>query len=694
MTSSCNRAAALAAGLFVCAALRAAAQDYGSYHTVAETEAELTALAKGSGGKLALASIGKSAGGRDLWVATVAAPGPVPADERPAVFVGANIRGYHNAGTEAALDLISTLLKGEGDSAKLLTDHTFYIAPILNPDAHDTLFGALRVRRQGNAGKLDRDRDGFEGEDGPDDLDGDGRITRLRFPDPAGEWLPHPQDPRVMVRANAEKGWIGSHRLESEGKDDDGDGSFNEDAATGTAPDRNFPHAFPYPAPDAGPWPGSTPEAKALFDFLLKRRNLALAVVYGPANNFLSPPESLGKAIDAGSTKFKLPGDAAEFLGFDPAGEYSLDEVWEAAKELPFIKRQGITKEQVAQFLGAGPANKLAEGDQSLLAELAKGYKERLKAAGLDSERPAEQYGEGGFTPWLYYQLGTMAVELDVWGVPKAKKAEGKDEPLTLARLGGMSKDDFLKLSVDNVADFLKRIKAPPQFSAEMVIERVKSDQATPEQLAKMATQMGAKDDGGGAGGDDDKATARQREVLAWAQENAPGAFAPWKEVTLPDGTKAEVGGLDPFTEFAPPPAVLAPAVTAHTQTVLELAGKIARLEIASLTATPLGSGVYRVEALAINRGSFATHTEMAVKARAHLPVRLELGTGKGVELLTGNRAAVSESLAGKTGTIKAEWLIRAQSGASVVVTVTSEQAGSDQRTLALDAAKTKGAAR
>ena len=133
---------------------------------------------------------------------------------------------------------------------------------------------------------------------------------------------------------------------------------------------------------------------------------------------------------------------------------------------------------------------------------------------------------------------------------------------------------------------------------------------------------------------------------------NAPGAFTAWTPVTLPDGTKAEVGGLDPFVELNPPMAILKPALAAHTETVLDLAGKLARVEILSLDVDDLGGGVYRVKAVAGNRGYLATHTKQAARARAHIPVRLVLQTGKGVELVTGYPAVTSDRLEGTTGTL------------------------------------------
>jgi hypothetical protein len=575
------------------------------YHGFSEVERQLQAWSQ-EHPELQVLTIGKSAGGRPLYVARLAAQGEVPPDERPAVFVGANIAGYHNAGTEAALHLIRRLLGKE--AAALLRERTFYIAPALNPDAHDGLFATPRVRRSGNAQALDRDRDGFVGEDADDDLNGDGVITRLRIPDPAGGWLPDPGDPRLMVKADSLKQRAGAFRLETEGKDDDGDGSFNEDGPGGIQPDRDFPHAFPYPDPEAGPWPGYAPETRAAMDFILARRNIAVAVVYGSANNLLAAPQSLGGGGDLGTQTFKLPPQAAQFISFDPEKEYTLDQAWELAKDIPFVRQNSITKEQLGVFLGAGAATRVDAGDQAYLDKLAEPYKERLKKAGLSADRPAEQYAKGGFTPWLYYQAGAMALELDVWGIPKPEKSSG---------------------------------------------------------------------------------TERERDVLAWVDAHAPEAFRPWTPVTLPDGTKAEVGGLDPFIQVDPPLAVLQPALEAHTGTVLDLAGKLARVEIVSLTGQSLGGGVWRVRAVAANRGWLATHTKMAERGRFHLPVRLEIETGKGIDLVVGRPAVTVERLEGTSGTLEGEWLVRAEPGTRVAVRVTTDNAGRDRKTA--DLGKTAG---
>jgi Zinc carboxypeptidase len=673
-------------GLLALAGSADAADTYQGYHSFSEVERQLQTWAKQEPQEVKLLTIGQSAGGRALHVVRIASSGGADPDTRPAVFVGANLAGHHNAGTEAALDLIRTLLDAPADSpaARLLGSYSFYVAPALNPDAHDALFGTPRNRRGGNGLKVDHDVDGLEGEDPADDLNGDGVITKMRIPDPAGGWLADATDFRVLVEADSMEQRTGIYRVVTEGRDDDGDGELNEDGTDGVWPDRGFPHAFPYSMPEAGPWSSFAPETKALLDFLLRRRNVALAVVYGPANNLLAAPQSLGGGGDLGTQKFKLPPPAAKFIGLDPEEEYTLDQVWEVAQNLPFVKQNNITKEQLQQFLGAGPATKVDAADQAYFDKFAEGYKERLKTAGLSADRPAAQYRKGGFTPWLYYQYGAMALELDVWGIPKAeKKSEEKaDGALTMEKVAGMTSDELIAQGEEKIGAFLKENKAPAQFNARMVIDFLKGGQIDPKGMVERMKQMGAGGAGGGAGKKPGEAGAREREVLAWVETNAPGGFTAWTPVTLPDGTKAEVGGLDPFVELNPPMSILKPALAAHTETVLDLTGKLAKVEILSLDVTDLGGGVHRVKAVAGNRGYLATHTKQAERARVHLPVRLALQTGKGVEMVTGQPSAVSERLEGTTGSLTGEWLVRAEPGAKIVVDLITDNAGRDQKTV------------
>ncbi|MEC9374595.1 MAG: M14 family zinc carboxypeptidase, partial [Planctomycetota bacterium] len=116
------------------------AVDPVGYHTFEETESLLRAVARDSD-IAELETLGQSAGGRAIHIIRLAGDGPVDPDERPALFVGANMAGFHNAGTEAAIAFLEAVddRAGEEAIASLLRNRTIYVAPILNPDAHDAI---------------------------------------------------------------------------------------------------------------------------------------------------------------------------------------------------------------------------------------------------------------------------------------------------------------------------------------------------------------------------------------------------------------------------------------------------------------------------------------------------------------------------------------------------------------------------
>ena len=658
-------------GLILLAAPASAAGLYDGYADYAAVGARLRSLAD-SHPRVSLLEIGESAGGRAILGVSVSGSGA----DRSAVFVGANLVGYHAASTEAALHLLDRLT--EEGSADL---PTFYVFPALAPDAHDAIFATPRRQRSANAMPLDLDRDGRVDEDGPNDLDGDGVITWLRIQDPSGSRIAHPEDDRILVDADPVKGHVARYILEREGDDDDGDGAFNEDGPGGIVLDKSFPHAFPHGQPDAGPWASFAPEARAVMDFVLERRDIAFAVVLGPANNLLETPGPTGSGGDIGKMKITLTERQARFIGVEPGDELTGDEIWERVKDLPFVKENDITKEQVFQFLGAGAATRMSEGDVEYLEKLAEAYEERLKEAGLSAKRPTENHRRGGFTPWLYYIRGCFALELDVWRIPEAeKKQEEPDgETLTLDRLEGMSDEDFLALPDQSITDFLAEIGAPPMMTAAKLKEAVEGGQLTPERMAKMARKMG----GGGEDGDADLGK-REREVLAWVEANAPEAFRPWSPVSLADGRAAQAGGLDPLVEWNPPRSLLDDALVVNTETILDLASKLARLEILQSRVERLGPRIWRVRVTAGNRGFLPTHTRMAARGKAHLPLRLQIELPAGADLVTGRRFATEELLDGGSGTLEGDWLVRGAEGAELEVTLHSENAGTDRVRLRL----------
>ena len=227
-----------------------------------------------------LRTIGRSVEGRELVLAVVTDRGTGPDTDKPAFWCDGNIHGNEAQAGDACLYLIWWLCENRElpRVAELLRERTFYVLPCLNPDGRAHWFDAPNTMHSSRGGKrpVDNDRDGSFDEDPPDDLDGDGELLQMRVRDASGGWRAHPEEPRLLVRTKP--GERGEWRLIGiEGRDDDGDGRFNEDGPGGYDPNRDWPGDWRGPAEQwgAGPYPVSLPETRAVVDFLLAHPNVA-----------------------------------------------------------------------------------------------------------------------------------------------------------------------------------------------------------------------------------------------------------------------------------------------------------------------------------------------------------------------------------------------------------------------------------
>ncbi len=277
-------------GLFaflLCSHAPSLAQSYAN-HT--QLSARMTALAAKSGGMATVSSVGKSKGGKDIWLLTLSKG---EAARKPAILIAAGIDGTHLAGTEIALQMVEKMLAlvSVDSIAKLLETKTFYFIPSVNPDAQEQFSGKPKFERIGNATDTDDDRDGRMNEDPFEDLNNDGIITSLRIEDPTGTFVVSKDDPRIMVKADPSKGEVGKYLLISEGIDNDKDGLHNEDGIGGVNADRNFTFDYPIFTVGSGDYAASDPEARALLDFLYGRPNIFAVLTFGPHNNLSEAPK-------------------------------------------------------------------------------------------------------------------------------------------------------------------------------------------------------------------------------------------------------------------------------------------------------------------------------------------------------------------------------------------------------------------
>lgn len=248
-----------------------------------------------------IADFGRSAGGKPLRIVTVSASRPEEVEWR--TLVVAHLSGLDHADTTAlALDVAARLAER---GAELPPKAAFRFVLDGNPDAHAPVW--WEPARAGNATPTDEDQDGDVDEDAPDDVDGDGVVTWMRVPDASGDFAEDEKPGADPRRADASKGFAARWRIVPEGRDDDGDGAFNEDGPGGVDVSRNFAVAFEEHVPPAGRWAVSEPETRALMDLLLADEKTAVVYEIGRAETLAANPEW-------GGAWTKLPEDDAKLL--------------------------------------------------------------------------------------------------------------------------------------------------------------------------------------------------------------------------------------------------------------------------------------------------------------------------------------------------------------------------------------------
>jgi hypothetical protein len=279
----------------------APAASYLTSEEVGHAIEELVRRAGAEGLPASRVPYGTSAGGRPLVALRLGR-------KAPTVLVHGGLGGRAAAGPVACLALARRILAGEGESREV----SWLLVPAPHPDALDAfLAGGPRA----GGGNVDRDKDGRLGEDGPDDLDGDGEVLQMRRRSPTGAFAPlpapkppaeagepPPPDPatRPLVEEGVDARREASFEAFEEGRDDDGDGQVNEDP-----PGLDLTRQMTGWWEDKAPWrgdglfPGQAPEAKALMDLSLAEAGLVLWAGYEGSGPHLLRASEAGKVADA-----------------------------------------------------------------------------------------------------------------------------------------------------------------------------------------------------------------------------------------------------------------------------------------------------------------------------------------------------------------------------------------------------------
>jgi hypothetical protein len=334
-----------------------------------------------------LESLGTTLGNREVFLLKI---GTAKKDEKPAILVVGNVHAPQLLGSELALRLAQRLVeKGAADAivGKLLERFTFYVIPRPTPDASEAFFRKPYREQQGNARPVDHDHDGQCGEDGPEDLNGDGLITLLRVEDPGGAWRADVDDPRLLVRADPAKNEQGRYALYPEGRDRDGDGQIAEDPPEGVVFNQNFPFKYPYYEPQAGPHAVSEVETRAVADFAFSHPNIAAVFTFTPEDNLVRPWKP------------------------DAAGESQRIKTAVLAADAPYYEHIGALYRTIAETKDVSDAP------------------------------PAK----GSFSEWVYFQYGRWSFASRGWSIPKvesAAKATRDSEELNALRWFAREKID------------------------------------------------------------------------------------------------------------------------------------------------------------------------------------------------------------------------------------------------------------
>ncbi len=359
--------------------------------------------------------IGTSRGGRKIDALRLSAGERAPG--RPAILLVANIDGPCAWTASVALSHAQTLAANYASDAKtkaLLDSTTLYIVPRANPDAAEARFVKPLQEAQASGRGIDNDRDGRFGEDGPSDVDEDGLVLVMRVPDSEGEWLEDPAEPRALVRADRAKGQHGRFKRWVEGRDSDKDELVGEDSEFDAVVNRNFAARWVEHDPASGLFATDEPEVRALCDFILAHKDIALVVTYGMQDNLVEKPKSV--ADDAPSVKL-IP----------PVG--------------------------------------VQQSDADLYAEIGQRYKRITK-----SNAKGRDESEGSFQAWIQMHRGLWSLNLALWSMPleESTKTDGDNTKPTDKDADAPKKDEDKPKPSDD-AKRLRWIDATQGESARFV---------------------------------------------------------------------------------------------------------------------------------------------------------------------------------------------------------------------------------
>ncbi|GJM22120.1 MAG: hypothetical protein DHS20C15_20350 [Planctomycetota bacterium] len=576
--------------------------------------------------------LGEGADGRPIQALVIGAEPTRLADRRGMLLV-AGLDGRRVGEAELLAEVVRVLDTRE-DLAERLGDAVLVIVPRANG-------AGAAAGVAGNGTPDDRDRDGRVDEDGPSDLDGDGRVLWMRVPDPSGDWVIDEHDPRALRQPNAEKGERATHRLLREGLDDDGDGAFHEDDHSGFEPDRNFSHDWREHEPGSGRFPLQTPEARALATLLLEHPGLLAVLHVGEADSLVHE-----LSVD------KNPG-RRRFGGFSNWLSGVLDD-------------DAVTLKQFGRRFG----------------EAASG-KHEVKGSDLQP---------GSLLAWAYHEAGRWPLGFTPWEAPKEFPPEEEEEGEADADLDPGA-DDGDQADADGTdaraaSAETKPVGASGPADAADAAEADAAEASAEAAAAAAAAEPDAASESSAAAESGaepepepepttDVSSPAPAALLAWLdREGRSEDFVEWTAFDHPQLGAVEIGGVDPAVMFSGPweadaRTALAERAAAFTLDVLD---DFPALTVENLEVEARGDGAYAISLALVNTGRLPTSSRFAADSRTARPMRVRLALPDGAARLAGPQEVLVDRLDGLGGRRELRWLIAGASpGDRVVLTVDAD---------------------
>jgi len=380
-----------------------------------------------------------------------------PYQGKPGQWIDGGTHGNEYTGTEVCLYIIDKLVTGYGSDSQitdLIDNCVFYICPIVNPDG---VYNSVEVgipQRQ-NSMMIDDDDDGAINEDGPDDLNGDGKLTSFRYPDPEGQYVIDDEDPRLMVRLGRnEETTKQRYSVIREDRDNDGDGRRGEDGERGIDVNRNFPEGWygdDNEQRGSGYYAASAPESRAILEFFTNHTNILHAQSFHTSGGFTYRPfarwpDSRIANKDLAVYDLIMGKKYCQLLGVEYPEEWDVEAAGGAGAgagqravgarrttgQAPARPTGQVPTRPTGQFparqqAGARQAGARGVSVGSSAYEMPRQWRHPYNDS---SDRP---YGYGIFIDWAYGQYGAYSMTTELWnrsvdfpGMPEFNTADAR----------------------------------------------------------------------------------------------------------------------------------------------------------------------------------------------------------------------------------------------------------------------------